>query len=220
MNLVRTWVEAPPAIRWHLSRLRMPLLRRAFASIGANTVIVRPRTLRGVAQISLGADCSIFEGAWLQCESNPEATIHIGDRTYLGHDVHVHSIDPVHIGSDCVLADYVLVTSTDHDRVERKVTHGTGAVMIDGKVVTYWAVCWLDDIDADEAERWFEQFREGLDEIRVKATGADRLALERVDFYFSDPQYRSQVTRRCLPTSAIYAAIAARAFKEHDDAWH
>jgi acetyltransferase-like isoleucine patch superfamily enzyme len=70
----------------------------------------------------------------LQCESNPEATIHIGDRTYLGHDVHVHSIDPVHIGSDCVLADYVLVTSTDHDRVERKVTHGTGAVMIGDRV--------------------------------------------------------------------------------------
>lgn len=134
MNLVRTWVEAPPSIRWHLSRLRMPLLRRAFANIGANTVIVRPRTLRGVAQISLGADCSIFEGAWLKCESNPEATIHIGDRTYLGHDVHVHSIDPVHIGSDCVLADYVLVTSTDHDRVERKVTHGTGAVMIGDRV--------------------------------------------------------------------------------------
>ena len=92
--------------------------------------------------------------------------------------------------------------------------------MIDGKVVTYWAIGWLDDIDADEAERWFEQFREGLDEIRVKATGADRLALERVDFYFSDPQYRSQATRRCLPTSAEYSAIAARAFKEHDDAWH
>ena len=92
--------------------------------------------------------------------------------------------------------------------------------MIDGKVVTYWAIGWLDDIDADEAERWFEQFREGLDEIRVKATGADRLALERVDFYFSDPPYRSQATRRCLPTSAEYSAIAARAFKEHDDAWH
>lgn len=92
--------------------------------------------------------------------------------------------------------------------------------MIDGKVVTYWAIGWLDDIDADEAERWFEQFREGLDEIRVKATGADHLALERVDFYFSDPQYRSQATRRCLPTSAEYSAIAARAFKEHDDAWH
>jgi hypothetical protein len=92
--------------------------------------------------------------------------------------------------------------------------------MIDGKVVTYWAICWLDDIDADEAERWFEQFREGLDEIRVKATGADRLALERVDFYFSDPQYRSQATRRCLPTAATYSAIAARAFEEHNDAWH
>ena len=25
--------------------------------------------------------------------------------------------------------------------------------MIDGKVVTYWAIGWLDDIDADEAER-------------------------------------------------------------------
>lgn len=90
--------------------------------------------------------------------------------------------------------------------------------MIDGLSVTYWAICWLDDIDADEAERWFERFREGLDEIRVKATGADRLALERLDFYFSDPKHRSPATRRCLPTSATYSAIAARAFKEYDNA--
>lgn len=115
--------------------------------------------------------------------------------------------------------------TTDDDAVAQLIAAGvpievSDMAVIDGEVVTHWAVCWLDDICSNEAERWLEQFIEGLDEIRVQATGADRLALERVDFYFSDPQYRTSATRRALPTSATYGAIAARVFKEHNDAWH
>lgn len=115
--------------------------------------------------------------------------------------------------------------TTDDEAVAQLIAAGvpievSDMAVIDGEVVTHWAVCWLDDICSNEAERWLEQFIEGLDEIRVQATGADRLALERVDFYFSDPQYRTSATRRALPTSATYSAIAARVFKDHNDAWH
>ena len=90
--------------------------------------------------------------------------------------------------------------------------------VIDEKVVTHWSLCWHSALLSEHADAWLEQFIEGLDEIRGRATGADRLALERIDFYFADPQYRSAATRPCLPTSAEYAAMAARTLKETDHA--
>lgn len=130
MSLVRRVVELRPSLRWHLGWIRTSLTRSAFGSLGAGTVIVRPHALRGVDRIHLGAGCAIYEDVWLQCEPGPGATITIGDRTYLGNGVHVHAIDPVRIGSGCVLADGVLVASTDHDRVDRHQVHGTGPVTI------------------------------------------------------------------------------------------
>ncbi|GGF51784.1 hypothetical protein GCM10011519_27260 [Marmoricola endophyticus] len=129
MSLARQVLSAPPALRWHRARLRMPLLRRAFGALGSGTVIVRPHALRGVDRIRVGRDCAIFEDAWLQAEDGSPG-IDIGDRVYLGLGVHVHSIDAVRIGSGCVLADGVLVTSADHDRQDRHAVHGSGPVVI------------------------------------------------------------------------------------------
>lgn len=129
MSLARRLVEAPPSVRWHLARMRAPLHRRAFAAFGPGSVVVRPRVLRGVDRISLGHGCAVYDGVWLEAEG-AAARIDIGDRTYLGHDVHVHSIDPVRIGAGVVLADGALVTSTDHSRGDRSRVHGTGAVVI------------------------------------------------------------------------------------------
>jgi acetyltransferase-like isoleucine patch superfamily enzyme len=129
MTATRRLVEAPPSLRWHLARARNPLYRRAFAAFGAGTVVVRPRILRGVGRIAFGAGCAVHEGAWLQAEG-AEGSITFGDRVYLGHDVHVHAIDPVRVGSDVVLADGVFVASTDHGRTDRSSVHGTGPVVI------------------------------------------------------------------------------------------
>ena len=129
-QLPRRLTEAGPGLRWHLARPRTALLyRRAFAALGPGTVIVGPRVLRGVDRISVGADCAIYSGAWLACEGD-RSGITIGDGTYVGHDVHVHSIDRVTIGSGCVLADGVHVTTSDHDRGDRLATHGSGPVTI------------------------------------------------------------------------------------------
>ncbi len=126
--------EAGPGLRWHLARPRNALLyRRAFARLGPRTVIVAPRVLRGVDRIAIGSDCAVYPGVWLACEGE-DSVIDIGDDTYLGHDVHVHAIDPVRIGSGCVLADGVHVTTTDHDRGDRSATHGTGPVVIGDRV--------------------------------------------------------------------------------------
>jgi acetyltransferase-like isoleucine patch superfamily enzyme len=130
VNLARRLVEAPGSLRWHAARVRTTALYRpAFAGVGAGTVIVRPHQLRGVDRITIGRDCAIYDGAWLAVEKGG-GPLTIGDGTYLGHAVHVHAIDPVAIGSRCVLADGVYVTSTDHDRTHRHLTHGTGPVTI------------------------------------------------------------------------------------------
>ena len=130
MNVAQRLSEVGPGLRWHLARPRTALLyRRAFAHVGPRTVIVAARVLRGVDRISVGADCAIYPGCWLACEG-PDSWLEIGDGCYFGHDVHVHSIDPVIIGEGCVFADGVYVTSTDHGRADRSTTQGTGAVTI------------------------------------------------------------------------------------------
>ncbi len=134
MDVARRLTEAPPSIRWRIGALATALLyRRAFAQIGPGSVIVAPRQLKGVDRISLGAGVAVYGGAWLQCETGG-GPIEIGDRTYLGHDVHVHAIDPITIGSDCVLADGVFVATTDHGRDRRDQTHGTGPITIGDRV--------------------------------------------------------------------------------------
>lgn len=129
-RLARRLTEAPPSVRWHLGRLATNLiLKRAFGTLGQDSVIVSPRVLKGVEAIHIGAGVAVFPGAWLQAEGDA-ARLTIGDSTYLGHDVHIHSIDPVRIGNRCVLADGVFIASTDHHRTERAAVAGTGAIVI------------------------------------------------------------------------------------------
>lgn len=134
MKLAKRLTEAPPSVRWHVGALLTnTLYRRAFGHLGRNTVIVAPRQLKGVENIFLGDDIAVYAGGWLQCERGG-GPIRIGDRTYLGHDVHVHAIDPVTIGSACVLADGVFVASTDHARDNRHDAVGTGPITIGDRV--------------------------------------------------------------------------------------
>jgi acetyltransferase-like isoleucine patch superfamily enzyme len=129
VSLARRVVESPPSVRWHVARARNPLYRRTFRRFGDGTVIVRPHILRGVDRISIGSGCAVYDGVWLQAEGE-RAELMIGDRVYVGHDVHVHAIDPVRIGSGCVLADRVFVASTDHGRSDRHDAVGTGPIDI------------------------------------------------------------------------------------------
>lgn len=134
VSVARVFAELPASWRWRTSALTTRLLyRRAFGTIGEGTVLVRPRTLQGVERIHLGAGCSIYEDAWLASEPGG-GDLRIGDRTYLGHGVHLHALDPVTIGSDCVIADGVFVGSSDHDRVDRHLVHGTGPITIGDRV--------------------------------------------------------------------------------------
>lgn len=122
--------EAPPSLRWHAGRLRSELIyRRAFGSFGADSVIVRPRVLRGVDRIHVGVGCAIYDGAWLACEPGG-GPIRIGDHTYLGHDVHLHAVDPITIGARCFLVDGVYIGSADHDRATRSTATPAGPVTL------------------------------------------------------------------------------------------
>ena len=126
----RRLAEAPPSLRWHAGRLRSALIYRpAFGSFGAGSVIVKPRVLRGVERIHIGAGCAIYDGAWLACEPGG-GPIRIGDQTYLGHDVHVHAVDPITIGARCFLVDGVYIGSADHDRATRSTATAAGPVVL------------------------------------------------------------------------------------------
>ncbi|MCW2738241.1 acyltransferase [Nocardioides sp.] len=134
MTLARSLAQLRPSLRWRSGQaVTRVLYRRAFGSLGEGTVIVRPHRLQGVERIHLGSGCSVFEGAWLASEPDG-GELRIGDRTYLGHGVHVHALDPVTIGSDCVIADGVFVGSSDHDRDDRHRVHGSGPIVIGDRV--------------------------------------------------------------------------------------
>lgn len=133
MNLARMLVEKRAGLRYRRAQAFMPVARRAFAHIGARSVVVAPLHLAGVERISVGARVIVRDGAWLATE-NAASTLAIGDETYIGYRAHLHAIDTVSIGSRCVFADNVMVTTTDHDRVHRHVVHGTGPVVIEDDV--------------------------------------------------------------------------------------
>lgn len=134
MRLAARLVQAPPSLRWHLGRVMSAVLyRHALAGLGPGSVIVDPRVLRGVEGITIGARTAIYGGAWLQCEPGG-GPLTIGDDVYLGHDVHLHAIDPLTIGSGCVLADGVFIATTDHEREDRAGSRGTGPVHIGERV--------------------------------------------------------------------------------------
>lgn len=119
MNIARFLTEAPPSVRWRFGAIASRLVfSKAFAAFGAGSVIVRPLRLRGVERIRIGVECAIYDGVWLEAERG--ATIEIGHRVYMGHGVHVHAIGSVQIGSDCLLADGVLVSSGAHDMADGK----------------------------------------------------------------------------------------------------
>lgn len=130
MTMARRLVELGPSVLWHVGALRSrTLYARAFGALGSGSVIVSPRLLRGVDRIHIGRGCAIYPGVWLQVEVGG-GPLTIGDDIYLGHDVHLHAVDPVTIGDRCVLADGVFIASTDHARGDRSATHGTGPIVI------------------------------------------------------------------------------------------
>lgn len=130
MDIAARLAESPSSARWHKARVLTSLLhRRAFGHIGAGTVIVRPHRLAQVRHIRIGEQCALYEGAWLAVEPGAGPLV-IGDRNYFGHRVHLHALDPVTIGSDCVFADDAFVASSDHDRGHPAGVHGTGPITI------------------------------------------------------------------------------------------
>lgn len=129
VRLARVWLEKRAGMRYRRAQLLMPVLRAGFAHVGVGTVVVAPSMLQGVQRISLGDGVLVRDGGWLATEGEG-SLIEVGDGCYFGHRVHLHSIDPVRIGNRCVLADNVMVTSTDHDRDARSRVHGTGSVEV------------------------------------------------------------------------------------------
>lgn len=129
----RVLVQKRAGLRYRCAQLGMPLMRAAFGQIGPGTVVVAPTMLSGVERIVIGSGVIFRDGAWLAAEGEG-SRLTVGDACYFGHRVHLHSIDPVTIGAQCVVADNVMITSTDHGREDRHAVHGTGPVTIGDRV--------------------------------------------------------------------------------------
>lgn len=130
--LIKT-IESVPSLRWKAYEIiSQNIYSRAFAGFGKNSTIVAPLKLRGIERIALGKDVAIFEDAWLQTE--PEATLSIGDSTYIGHRSHLHAVNDVTIGAHCILADNVMVNSGEHETENIHNIVSRGSIQIGDRV--------------------------------------------------------------------------------------
>lgn len=111
MKLFRRLAELPPTLRWYRSKVWTDLvLRRAFAHIGAGSVVVAPDKLRGVERISIGANTSVLARAWMACEDGP-SSITVGDNSSIGRDSHIHAASDITIGSHVQIGPSTLIIS-------------------------------------------------------------------------------------------------------------
>ena len=98
MNLAQRLAEARPSVRWHVANtVSKTLYRRAFASFGEGSVLMRPRILRGTDRIFIGSTSRSDSQVWLACEADGGPIV-IGDGSILGDLVHIHAPDRVEIG--------------------------------------------------------------------------------------------------------------------------
>ena len=131
-KFLTAFVEKVPSLRWKTSELiSKTIYRKAFKSFGAGSVIVSPMKLKGIKNISVGDGIAIYEGSWLQAEES--GSIIIGDRTYLGHRVHVHAVGSVVIGKQVMITDGVTISSGSHDRDNRESIKSTGDITVGDK---------------------------------------------------------------------------------------
>ncbi|HET8929734.1 MAG TPA: acyltransferase [Acidimicrobiales bacterium] len=111
MKVFQRLAELPPTLRWHRSKLWTDLvLRRAFAHIGAGSVVVAPDKLRGVERISIGRNTSVQARTWMACEKG-RSTITVGDNSSIGRDSHIHAAGDITIGSDVQIGPATLIIS-------------------------------------------------------------------------------------------------------------
>ncbi|MDY0048021.1 MAG: hypothetical protein RBS10_11455 [Thauera propionica] len=139
-------------------------------------------------------------------------------RVSLPHENLLSQIGPFDPGALALAMMAAEDQTTDDEAVAALIAAGVPIEVIDmaiddEEVVTHWALDWTGFLRSEDVEAWLVQFLDGLDEARAQATGADRLTLERIAFFFDAPENRTATTRRCLPTSAQYSAIAARTIK-------
>lgn len=99
---------------------RLLMLRpRGLACLGPNSMVQRPRTLRGRGRISIGADCMILSHSLLWAVSEYgqdkfESTISIGNNVYIGRYLYCVACDLVVLGDGCVLSEHVYLTDFNH----------------------------------------------------------------------------------------------------------
>lgn len=65
--------------------------------------------------ITIGNDVFIGKRSELVIESNDKAEVIIGDNTWISHDFQLHASNPLIIGSDVLIGEFVSVRDTSHN---------------------------------------------------------------------------------------------------------
>lgn len=89
-------------------------------SFGEGSLITPRATILNHSRVHIGSGTRINYGAFLapvveHRGRTYDPWIHIGDRNYLGRDLHISCVGEVRIGSDCMLGDRILITDTYHE---------------------------------------------------------------------------------------------------------
>lgn len=111
------------SLGWNLL-LTQVARRPRFGSIGARTILHRPRALYNARHIRIGARCLIESDATLYAVTEyagqsfqPE--IRIGDRAYINHSLNITAAHRVVIGNDVMMAFNVSIFDCNHGFSDR-----------------------------------------------------------------------------------------------------
>lgn len=88
----------------------------SFKHFGAGSSIYRPRNIQGGKYISIGNNSHLFPGAWLLALKNNDVSpeITISDNCYIGHYVHIVSVNQIVIEDSVLIADKVYISDNLH----------------------------------------------------------------------------------------------------------
>ncbi len=99
-------------------RLHTKIQRWRFASWGLRSYLEYPAKLTNARLIEIGDNVHICANAWLNAKDdleNGNATLNIGDDTYIGRMVQINAWRSVHIGQKVMVADRVFISDADHN---------------------------------------------------------------------------------------------------------
>ena len=112
-------------LQWVLRALFYKLF---FKNIGFPSYLGRPMYIAGARGIRFGRMVRIYPGARLECLGSGE--IVFGSNVSIGQRLHIISSSLVSIGSNCLLAENIFISDSDHSFLVGDVPYQSQPIMV------------------------------------------------------------------------------------------